>query len=177
MIRGFAVAVLVFAAASAGARERGTPHPSDDTEVYTGGDEVAPGEAPKRPALAYWRLRATLHLPAAAGPVRVAMLVPLSDGRQDVLARRTLATGFRFREDGTGANLRAEWNGASEKPAEIAYDVAVRISEIAAHVPAVPLASLRPTPAVAAALAPTPHIQSAAPAVLRRARAVVGRAT
>src|SRR2546428_6015787 len=105
--------LLLLAIARAGAREHPLPHPSDETEVFTGGEEVEGGAAPRRPALAYWKVRATLRAPAAVPALTVGLLVPLSDGRQDVLARRTVAPGFRYREIGDGTNLRVEWRGGA----------------------------------------------------------------
>ena len=169
------VVALVVGAGRVVARERGGLHPADETEVFTGGEEVERGEAPKRPALAYWKVRATLRVPAGEGAVHVALFVPVSDGRQDVLARRAIAPGFRFREGGVPPNLRVEWSGVPGKDATIVYELSARISEVFATVPAVSLASLKPPPEASAALAPSRYIQ-ASPAVLRRARSVIGRA-
>ena len=174
----FAAALLLLVVvARAGAREHPLPHPSDETEVFTGGEEVEGGAAPRRPALAYWKVRATLRAPAAVPALTVGLLVPLSDGRQDVLARRTVAPGFRYREIGDGTNLRVEWRGAAPAGAMLTYEVAVRIAEAAATVPTVPLAGLAPPPGAGDALAPSRFIQSASPAIARQARSVVGRAT
>ena len=169
--------LLLLAVARAGAREHPLPHPSDETEVFTGGEEVEGGAAPRRPALAYWKVRATLRAPAAVPALTVGLLVPLSDGRQDVLARRTVAPGFRYREIGDGTNLRVEWRGAAPAGAMLTYEVAVRIAEAAVTVPTVPLAGLAPPPGAGDALAPSRFIQSASPAIARQARSVVGRAT
>src|SRR5437899_3157561 len=169
--------LLLLAIARAGAREHPLPHPSDETEVFTGGEEVEGGAAPRRPALAYWKVRATLRAPAAVPALTVGLLVPLSDGRQDVLARRTVAPGFRYREIGDGTNLRVEWRGAAPAGAMLTYEVAVRIAEAAVTVPPVPLAGLVPPPGAGDALAPSRFIQSASPAIARQARSVVGRAT
>jgi transglutaminase-like putative cysteine protease len=174
---GAVLAAVLLAAAAARARERTPAHPSDETEVFTGAEEVGPGEAPRRPALSYWKVRATLQVQTAEHPVRVRLLVPLSDGRQDVLARRTVAPGFRFREVEDAPNLRAEWTAPATPGATITYDVAVRIAETASTVPAIPLTALRFPPEGAAALAPSERIQSAAPAVVRRARRTTGGAT
>src|SRR5438552_6549616 len=70
---GVLAIALVIAAAPLGARERVTAHPPDETEVFTGGEEVAPGEVPRRPALAYWEVRATPHGPADEQPLRVGL--------------------------------------------------------------------------------------------------------
>ena len=174
---GVAFLVATIAATAVHGRERLEAHPSDDTEVFTGGEEVMPGGAPKRPAIAYWNVLATLRVPAAARPVHVGMLVPLSDGRQDILARRAAAPTFRFRESVDGPNLRAEWTGEGGVATTLTYEVAVRIAESTATVPKVPFAPLAPPPGAEGARGSTPQIQSDAPAVGRRARAIIGRAT
>src|SRR5205807_7761898 len=102
---------------------------------------------------------------------------PHSDGRQDVVSRRTVAPGCRYREIGDGTNLRVEWRGAAPAGAMLTYEVAVRIAEASATVPTVPLAGLAPPPGAGDALAPSRFIQSALPAIARQARSVVGRAT
>jgi hypothetical protein len=178
--RGCRLALLgaLFLAASAvQGREAVAPHPSDETEVFTGGEVVRPGHAVKPPSIAYWKVRASFRVPAGERPLRIGLLVPLSDARQDVLARRTHAPGFHLQEAVQEANLRAEWTGAAPGGALITYDVAVRIAERAVVAPAVPLASLRPPPADGESLAATPHVQSRTPAVGARARQVIGRAT
>ena len=174
---GVLAIALVIAAAPLGARERVIAHPPDETEVFTGGEEVAPGEVPRRPALAYWKIRATLRVPADEQLLHVGLLVPLSDGRQDVLGRRTVAPGFRFREAGMTLNLRAEWTGVTPRPTAITYEVAVRLSETSTRVPETPLAALKPPREAAAALAPSRYVQSTSPAVVRRAQGVIGHAT
>src|SRR2546426_2181294 len=174
---GVLAIALVIAAAPLGSRERVIAHPPDDTEVFTGGEEVAPGEVPRRPALAYWKIRATLRVPAGEQLLHVGLLVPLSDGRQDVLGRRTVAPGFRFREAGMTPNLRAEWTGVTPRPTAISYEVAVRLSETSMRVPETPLAALKPPRDAAAALAPSRYVQSTSPAVVRRAQGVIGHAT
>jgi transglutaminase-like putative cysteine protease len=171
----FGLALLM--AGAAYGREPTPAHPSDESEVFTGGEVVTPGPAVKPPAIAYWKVRATFRVPPGERPIRVGVLVPLSDARQDVLARRTHAPGFRLHEATDAGNLRAEWTGAAPSGATITYDVAVRVAETVVAVPAVPLASLHPPPADADGLASTAYIQSAAPGVVRRARQVIGTAT
>jgi transglutaminase-like putative cysteine protease len=169
------VAMLLAGALPAAARDRPAPHPSDETEVYTGGEDVERGRAAKPPAVGYWRVRVTLHVPPTERALRLALLVPLSDGRQDVLARRASARGFGFRETQAPPNLHAAWTGTAPAGAEVVYDVAVRIAETGGSVPAVLLATLPPPPP-GEAPAPAPFIQAADPAVVRRARGIVGKA-
>jgi transglutaminase-like putative cysteine protease len=170
-------AVVALAAPGAGARTRLPPHPGDETEVFTGGEEFEPGAAARRPAVGYWKVRATLQVAPSTAPVHVGLLVPLSDGRQDVLARRAGAPGFRFRETSAAPNLRADWDADASAGATLTYELSARVSETSATVPAVPIASLRPPPDVAAALAPTPSVQSTDPLVARRARRILGGTT
>jgi len=131
-----------------------------------------------RPALGYWKVRLTLRIPATQRPVRVGVLMPLSDGRQDVLGRRVAAPGFQFRESVAPPNQRVEWTAERAGATAVTYDLAVRVVETTATpIPADPIASLPRPPEGDAALAPTPRVQSDAPEVRRRAQKIVGRAT
>src|SRR5437667_3182825 len=173
-----AVLVVVLAAVPAWTLPREAVHPSDDTEVFTGGEETARGATPARPALGYWKVRLTLRVPATERAVRVGVLMPLSDGRQDVLGRRVAAPGFQFRESVVTPNQRAEWTAERAGATAVTYDLAVRVVETTATpIPADPIASLPRPPEGEAALAPTLRVQSDAPEVRRRAQKIVGRAT
>src|SRR3989475_8899564 len=173
-----AVLVVVLATVPAWTLPREPAHPSDDTEVFTGAEETARGATPARPALGYWKVRRTVRFPATERSLRVGVLVPLSDGRQDVLARRAAAPDFHFHESEAPPNLRAEWTADRATATALTYDLALRIAEpTATPIPAEPVAALPRPPDGEAALAPTPHIQSDAPEVRRRAQKIVGRAT
>ena len=173
-----AVLVVVLATVPAWTLPREPAHPSDDTEVFTGAEETARGATPARPALGYWKVRLTLRIPATQRPVRVGVLMPLSDGRQDVLGRRVAAPGFQFRESVAPPNQRVEWTAERAGATAVTYDLAVRVVETTATpIPADPIASLPRPPEGDAALAPTPRVQSDAPEVRRRAQKIVGRAT
>jgi transglutaminase-like putative cysteine protease len=171
------LALVLVAAAATARRERLPAHPDDEAAVFAGGEDVERGTTRKPPAVAYWRVVATLEVPAGEQEVHVGLLVPLSDGRQDVLLRRARAGGLRFEEAMAGPNLRAEWTGVPEGGVEIVYDMAVRIAEARASMPAVRVATLPPPPDARAALASTDMVQAKAPAVVARVRAVVGKAT
>lgn len=172
-----ALALGVLLAAAADGRDRPPPHPSDETEVFTGGEEVKPGGIAHRPALGYWKVEATLHVPATGHPARVRLLVPLSDGRQHVLARRATAPGLQFSERGVPPNLRVEWSGDGTEATTITYEVSVRIAETTATVPTIPLAALRPAPNDDPSRSAAAELQASAPALVRRARAIIGQAT
>src|SRR5947207_3767246 len=173
-----AVLVVVLAAVPAWTLPREAVHPSDDTEVFTGAEETAREATPARPAIGYWKVRLTLRVPATERAVRVGVLMPLSDGRQDVLGRRVAAPGFQFRESVVTPNQRAEWTAERAGATAVTYDLAVRVVETTATpIPADPIASLPRPPEGEAALAPTLRVQSDAPEVRRRAQKIVGRAT
>ena len=147
----------------------------DETALFTGSEEVGGGRHTPPLAVRYWRVRAGLEAGPLDRAARVGMLVPLSDGRQDVLARRVVAPGVGLAEVQSPPNLRAEWRLAPGAHATIALDLAVRVGEVRAAVPPTDVAALRRPPA-AAALAPEPEIQSAAAEVRERAAAVVAGA-
>ncbi|MFN8543422.1 MAG: 7TM domain-containing protein [Candidatus Binatia bacterium] len=171
----FLVAVLLVASV-AGARPQEGTQPGDETEVFTGTEDVPGGARRELPALRYWRVRATLRVPAGARG-RVAVLVPLSDGRQDVLARRVTAPGFRFRELEETPNLRAEWLGDEHGGGTMQYDLAVRIVAAPHVLPALAVRDVAPPPAGEAMALPSAQIQTTAPEVGQRAREIVGTST
>ena len=159
------------------AREQVPLHPADETEVFSGTEETGTGEEAPRPSLGYWKVRAVVQVPPTTRRFSLKLLVPLSDGRQDVLGRRTTAPGFRFRETQAAPNLRAEWTAEPGAARTIAYEIAVRIADEPVAIPSLPLSSLRPPADEPDALAPTARIQSGAPAIVRRARSIVGSTT
>ncbi|HZP43137.1 MAG TPA: UUP1 family membrane protein [Candidatus Binatia bacterium] len=177
MLRFATTLALVLVAVAPAASARRPAHPLDDEDVVAGTEAVERGRAGRPPAVAYWHVRAALRVAAGEGPMHVALLVPLSDGRQDVLTRRAAATGLSFRETQQPPNLRAEWSGTVTGTTELAYEVGVRIAEVSVTPPRTPFAPLPAPPDAPGARAPSALVQSAAPAVVRRARAVVGRST
>ncbi len=170
------VAVVVGTPRPTAGRGRLAPHPNDEHETFTGAEEDT-GTEVARAAVSYWTVRATLRVATTDQPVRVGLLVPLSDGRQDVVMRRTKAPGFRLQETPVPPNLRANWAGGAPTGGTITYDFAVRIAASSATIPAVPVAGLRPPPDDRTTLEATERIQSTAPVVVRTARTVIGRAT
>ncbi|HUK64011.1 MAG TPA: hypothetical protein VLV15_11775, partial [Dongiaceae bacterium] len=135
-------AVLAWAPSARAAHDTPLPHPSDETEVFTGSEDVAAGQAVHPPAVRYWRVHATISVGKSESTPHLAMLVPLSDGRQDVLARRAGARGFQFREREEPPNLKVEWSAGSPAGGELTYDTTVRVAESATPLPAVPVAGL-----------------------------------
>lgn len=149
-----------------------------DTEVFSGADEAAPPRAQRPPAVGYWRVRTEIAVGASADPARVAMLVPLSDGRQDVLVRRMAAPGFRVAERQEPPNLQVDWTAERLKSATtITYDVAVRVSETRDRVPDTPIRELPLGLEAEPWIGPSPDAPADAPLVRERAAAIVGKAT
>ena len=174
---GVLAAVLACAVPARATHDRPLPHPSDETEVFTGGEDVAAGQAVRPPAVRYWRVHATITVPRTESAARVALLVPLSDGRQDVLARRAGARGFQFRESEEPPNLKVEWSAGGPAGGELTYDTTVRVAESATPLPPVPVSGLVPPADGRDTLAPSAQIQSTAPEIQRKARTLVGGAT
>ncbi|MCW5891753.1 MAG: hypothetical protein KIT14_14570 [bacterium] len=171
--------LLVFGLGVGVEHSAGAPAPArSDTEVFSGAEETTPARAQRPPAVGYWRVRTEITVGAATEPSRVAMLVPLSDGRQDVLVRRMAAPGFRVAERQEPPNLQVEWTAERLKaPTTIVYDVAVRVSEVRDRVPETPIHEVAIGPEAQPWLAPSPDAPADAPLVRERARAIVGKAT
>jgi transglutaminase-like putative cysteine protease len=165
--------LLAALACRAGARERTLPHPSDETEVFTGGEEVAEGQAARPPAMRYWKVRALLTVPRTSVPIHLGLLLPPSDARQSVLARRASAPGFAFRETQEPPNVRGDWSAERTSGGELSYDVAVRVAETTMGLPAVAVRDLVLPADAPDALAPSSRVQSTAPDVVGVARATV----
>ncbi len=171
------VAVLAIAARAEVPADPG----ADETEVFTGGEEVGRAGPAHRP-VGYWKTELTLRVPASDRPVHVGLLAPLSDGRQDVLARRIAAPGFATREESLGPNLRVDWSADRTAATTITYELALRIAD---SVPAQTTRPFPPTPVATVAppaesdwrIRSTIAGQADAPDVRARAREVVGPAT
>jgi hypothetical protein len=107
------------------------------------------------------------------------MLVPVSDGRQAILGRTVRPSAFRFREEAVPPNLWVSWEAGGVKPQKgsLSYSYTARTTDVWMDVPRLPLAANPPPPDGAASLAPTDAIQSADPAVVRRAAGLTRDAT
>src|SRR5713101_8212477 len=94
---------------------------------------------PSHPATAYWKVTATMTLTAAAQGTHVQMLLPLSDGRQSVLARRASADGVNYREEADGLNLWGHWTvtDAGAAMRHITYEYTVQIADSRTELPVV----------------------------------------
>jgi hypothetical protein len=141
------------------------------TAASTPGDTLSP----TYPATAYWKVAATMTLAAAVPGTHVQMLLPLSDGRQSVLSRRTGADGVNYREEADGLNLWGHWQvtGASEAKRQISYEYTVQIADASTEVPSVPFSPKRIAPEFRSYLLPSALIQSDVSTVRARAQRLV----
>jgi transglutaminase-like putative cysteine protease len=130
------------------------------------------GGSPLHPATAYWKITASMTLTAAAPGTHIQMLLPLSDDRQSVLARRTSAEGVSYREATDGLNLWGHWQVTPEGEAtqDITYEYTVQITDARTELPALPFPLPDPDPEFQQYLTPSPLIQSDAAEVRDRAQ-------
>lgn len=100
--------------------------------------------APSRPvqadgsaARAYWDVHVQLSLTAAAPGTHIKMLLPLSDGRQSIVSRRTHTPRVRYWEETDEVNLWGHWRVTDRPPAprHIRYAYTVQISEVRTVLP------------------------------------------
>ena len=156
--------------------QRPTPHPPDETAVFSGGEETRDGTRARAPAVGYWRVRSRVQVGAHDGPVHVGAFVPTGDGRQTILSRQSAAKGFALRDLLQPPNQRAEWSTERSSGTELLQDLVVRITAVQVPVPTLAVASL-PHPDDPRALDSSPEIQSTQPEVQQRAHAIIGSAT
>jgi len=171
-------ALAVALVASAGPDPTVSPQPrTDGTRLYSRPDEVRP--RPKKPTITYWTVTVSMEIEPTTEPASVRMLVPVSDGRQAILARTVRPSAFRFREEAAPPNLWVSWESAAVKPQKgsLSYNYTARLTDLWADVPRLALAENPPPPDGEASLAPTETIQSTDPALVRRAAALTREAT
>jgi transglutaminase-like putative cysteine protease len=118
---------------------------------------------------------ATMTLTAASPGAHVQMLLPLSDGRQSVLARRTSADGVSYREEADGLNLWGHWQvtGAGEAKRRITYEYTVQIADSHTELPALPFPLKTVAPELKQYLLPSALMPSDAPLVRTRVQRLV----
>ena len=127
---------------------------------------------------AYWDVRVQLSLTAVRPGTHISMLLPLSDGRQSIVSRRTYTPGVQYWEETDAVNLWGHWRVADTPPAprRIRYAYTVQIGEGRTVLPQ----HAFPFQTVAAEalpyLAASEMIQSDMPQVQQRAWQIVGRA-
>ena len=129
-------------------------------------------------AHAYWDVRVQLSLTAVQPGTHISMLLPLSDGRQSIVSRRTYTPGVQYWEETDAVNLWGHWRVADTPPASrrIRYAYTVQIGEVRTVLPQ----HAFPFQTVAAEalpyLAASEMIQSDMPQVQQRAWQIVEHA-
>jgi hypothetical protein len=173
---------LVVGLACALAWMRPAPGPAADgtptagTEVFTGRDEGRQArEKPALPATTYWRVQAFVAVTDARPGAHLQMLLPLSDARQHMLARRITTDGLNFREEPAGDNLWGHWNVERPltHPPEIGYEITATATDFERAVPRTPLKQFVAPRVAHADVAPSPLIQSDDSDIHRRARDLI----
>ncbi len=144
-------------------------------DALTDPEARAWADSPTHLATAYWRVTVTMALAKAPPNSHVQMLLPLSDGRQSVLARRASVNGAAYREEADGLNLWGHWVVRTEDhpPSQIAYEYTVQIADASAVLPPLPFPQPPSTPELQRYLAPSPLIQSTTSLVQNRARRLI----
>lgn len=155
--------------------------PQEEAQVFSS-DEVETSarvtqglSSPSHLSTAYWHVTASMTLTAAAPGTHVQMLLPLSDGRQSMLARRTSAGEVTYREEADGLNLWGHWQvtAGGEAQRHITYAYTVQIADARTELPILPF----PLTTIAAEsqqyLLPSPLIQSDAPVIYAHAQRLV----
>jgi transglutaminase-like putative cysteine protease len=157
----------------------------DEEQVFSGDDAFSAAEvqnsssSPAHLATTYWQVTAVMDLTAAVPGARVQMLVPLSDGRQSILARRASADGVRYHEEADGLNLWGHWQVTDTGPAnrQILYEYTVQIVDSRTEIPTLPFPLGEVEPAFQPYLLPSAWIQSDAPQVRAQVQQLVGECT
>ncbi len=136
-------------------------------------------QAPAHPATAYWNVTAHLTLAAVTPETHIKMLLPLSDGRQSILTRRTQTQGVRYWEEADGVNLWGHWQmtGIAPVPQQITYDYTVQITDTRTMLPHQPFPFQNLVPEAIPYLAASEMIQSDRPQVQQHAWRIVQKET
>ena len=132
-------------------------------------------QAPNHPATAYWNVSAQLTLTSVTPGTHIKMLLPLSDGRQSVVARRTQVEGVRYWEEADTANLWGHWRVMETAPVpdQIRYAYTVQMTDASTPVPQHPFPFQNIDPEAIPYLAASEMIQSDMPQVQQRAWRIV----
>jgi hypothetical protein len=172
LVLGLLLPVCVAAAQEA-------PQPTLGTEVFTGGGEVLqPREKPAKPVTTYWRVQLFVKTADAPPGAHVQVLLPLSDGHQEILGRRVEREGFVFREQPESPNLWGHWtrSAAPGGGTRIEYGVDVALIDTVEAIAPLALAELPVPDTVRGDLKPSALVQSGDADIRRRARDLVKEA-
>ncbi len=131
---------------------------------------------PRSSALAYWDVCVNLSLTAVTPDTHISMLLPLSDGRQSIVSRRTHTPGVRYWEETDEVNLWGHWQVTDTMPQQIRYAYTVQISEIRTVLPQHPFPFQTAATEALPYLAASEMIQSDMPQIQQRAWRVVQHA-
>lgn len=155
------------------AQEEAQIFSSDEVETTAGSAHGL--SSPSHLTTAYWHVTASMTLTAATPGAHVQMLLPLSDGRQSVIARRTSAEEVTYREEADGLNLWGHWQvaGVSEAKHQITYAYTVQIADARTELPVLPFPSTTIASEFSQYLLPSTLIQSDAPAIHAHAQRLV----
>lgn len=154
------------------------PCPAQSTAPVPGVGRSAVHDTVLPAAHAYWDVRVQLSLTAVQPGTHISMLLPLSDGRQSIVSRRTYTPGVQYWEETDAVNLWGHWRVADAPPASrrIRYAYTVQIGEVRTVLPQ----HAFPFQTVAAEalpyLAASEMIQSDMPQVQQRAWQIVEHA-
>jgi len=151
--------------------------PAQDTRVFSPSEE-AEQRRPAKPTITYWNVTVAIRVGATEEPASVRMLVPVSDGRQAILSREVPPTRLAFSEETAGPSMWVRWSAPriGKKGEALAYSFTARTTDRWHDVPRLAIADNPPPPDGDASLAPTDTIQSDAPAIVARARALTANA-
>ncbi len=165
---------LVLSLVSASFAQDEEPVFSSD-EALTATDSRNGTTSPSHLATAYWKVAVSMTLTAAPPGTHVQMLLPLSDGRQSVIARRTTAEGVSYREEADGLNLWGHWlvTGTSKAKRQITYEYTVQIADARTRLPVAPFPLTTIPSGLRQYLLPSALIQSDTPQVHARAQRLV----
>lgn len=143
--------------------------------------EIFPEEPPPppkeefRPATAYWKVSLSVLLGPADPGAWFRLMLPLSDGRQEILSRQFTSEGFSAQEIADGPNLVGLWTLPQGNPASSRVEVVVhaRVSEQRVEPPTASFPPPAAPPELAEFLEPSPFIQSREREIRDRAREIV----
>lgn len=172
MMRGGVFFIGVLVVASVGLAQSAPQRPNEPPVFRQADSEQHP---PAQPATAYWNVTAELSLAAVTPDTHIQMLLPLSDGRQSIVARQTQANGLQYWEETDGVNLWGHWRvlEGTSIPQQIIYTYTVQIVDTKTPLPQYPFPFQNMEPEVIPYLAASEMIQSNMPQVLQRAWSIV----
>jgi transglutaminase-like putative cysteine protease len=158
------------------AAAQATPTAGQGTAVFTGGGEApSPRDKPSKPVTTYWHVQLFVKMTDAAAGAHAQVLLPLSDGHQEVLERRVGADGFSYREEPEAPNLWGHWTRVADAggAAQFEYAVNVAVSDTVEAIADLALERLTVPATVQEYLQPSALVQSADAEIKRRSRDLV----